>query len=580
MGSHFPPPGMVTRLNRLLSARCHKVQSIEAVQENCSNRGCSDDVESKLIQHLEVLYQANVCYTLKRGPVATTTEHSCTLYNQTAFRKLSTHLELTISEMLLAGHDARNNYQVSAASVVLIDRSVRTLIRLLNYRASSVWRPEKESTTLKDCCILLDDSESLIQLFDFLSESLHKFGTMKRTWNRRKIRNPRLAELRESSIEYMFGADNLLWTLERQLLKFRLIILPGVVRRVEIYTQHFIAKETKSVCSSCLSKDSFIGTFKNRSKEKMKFDSTEPNLGKLIIEMLDKKLFSPTELLMRKENFELIARMLSKGLNRSLKSILSHVLESKFRFDKQGIVLLYASLQKLQVWIIYIRQRMSESKLCPFENNELRIIRDVTPWVETNTILGILQTGNVLPNHSPSEELVESKSCKKDRENSTSYFSCSSVLPYGNSVKKRGKKGENMEENVLERPIPDQIKIRTTAVRSAESVILPIELNEEPKNASNSNLSFNKCGYANIRRSWILDSMKIHYHHVLMKTKNDALSYKEKFLWSQLAAKKNKKKKKSYLNFTSLSSYYSYCVELLPKHSSVSICVAIDVGIF
>ena len=575
---------MVTSLNKLLSARCHNVQTAEAVHESCSKIGCSDDVKSKLIQHLEALYQANVCYTLKRGPVAITAENSCNMFNQTAFRKLSTHLELTVSEMLLAGNDARNNHRVAATPVVLIDRSVRTLIRLLNYRASSVWRPEKKSTTLKDCCVLLDDAESMIQLFDFLSESLHKFSTMKRTKNlTRKIRNSRLAELRESSAEHSFGTDSLLWVLQRQLLKFRLLILPGIVRRVENYSQHFIAQETRSVCSSCLNKDSFIGTFKNRSKEKKKFDSTEQNLGILIIEMLDKKLFSPTEILIRKENFELVAIMLSKGLNASLRSILSYVLASKFHFDQQGIVLFYASLQKLQTWIIYIRQKLSESEFCPFENNEFRIIRDVTPWIETNTILGILQTGNVLPNYSPSEEFVESKSCKKIRDKSSSIFLFSSVLPYGISVRKKEKKKKNserMEENVLENLIPNHIKIRRTADRSAESIILPMESNGESKNISNLNLNLNKCGYANIRRSWILDSMKIHYHHVVMKIKNDFLTYKEKNLWSCLAAKSNIKKKKSCLNFISLSVCYSYCVKSLPKRSTVSICVAIDVGSF
>ena len=579
---------MVTSLNKLLSSRCHSVQRAEAVQESCSKNGSSNGVKSKLIQHLEVLYQANVCYTLKRGPVAISAEHSCNLYNQTAFRKLSTHLELTISEMLLTGHDARNNCQVAAATVVLIDRSVRTMIRLLNYRASSVWRPEKKSTTLKDCCILLDDAESMIQLFDILSESLHKFAAMKRTRNlTRKIRNSRLAELRESSMEHSFGTDNMLWVLQRQLLKFRLLILPGIVRRVENYSQHFISQETRNVCGSCLNKDSFIGTFKNRSKEKKKIDSTEQHLGKFIIEMLDKKLFSPTEVLLRKENFELIAIMLSKGLNISLRSILSYVLASKFQFDQQGIVLLYASLQKLQTWIIYIRQKLSESEFCPFKNNELRIIRDVSPWVETNIILGILQTGNVLPNYSPSEEFVESKSCKKKRDNSSSFFLFSSVLPYGISVKRKEKKKEKnrerMEENVLEKLIPNHIKIRRTAERSAESINLPLESNGESKSSksiSNLNLNLNKCGYANIRRSWILDSMKIHYHHVVMKIKNDTLTYKEKNLWSCLAAKSNNKKKKSCLNFISLSVCYSYCVKSLPKRSTVSICVAIDVGSF
>jgi hypothetical protein len=564
--------GMACRLNKLLS---HDGQPKKLNKPSDRKCGIPNHLKIGLTQHIEILNRANVTYTLRRGAVASTSQYDSRFYNLTSFRKLGHHLEYNVLQMLQSLTNDGCSRSQTAFFSTNIDRSIRTVLRLLNYRASSLWRPDQKSPTLRDSCLLYDDVEYITRLFDKLSLSLHRFmekNAVSQPSSLPSFKSAKLSQISGNLRVSSHDENTYCWIIVTQLLKIRLTILPGIIGRIEKYSHHYIIQETNGVCSACLKRDSFLGSYRTVKTVKNVPIRSELTLTDSLLEVLDTKLFSPAAIMMRGENFLLVTRILSDGFNTALKAMLSYVLSKKLQFNQQGVIVLYATLQKFQNWILDVKGRLLLSEHCCVTEGRFHVIQDNSPWIQANIILGILQTGRVMSVESPSEEFFAPKSSAKIRgKSNVSLHFHNSIFPLRTCLKER-----NDEVNVLEQLLPVRAKAR---LKSGQ---------DQPTNSNtidhSSQFSFYVKSSTNPEfiRTWVmLDSMRIFYHHTVNRidTKSeDAFSSKDLTAWSAIAAKSEIT---SLSYFDPLSLFIFKCMKKAsPKRSSVSVCVAIDVNNF
>jgi hypothetical protein len=574
---------MVTRLNKLLS---HEGQSRKLNKPSNRKCGILDHSKIGLTQHIKILNHANVTYTLRRGAVTTTSQYDSRFYNLTSFRKLGHHLEYNVLQMLQSFTNDGCTKCLTAFFSTNIDRSIRTIMRILNYRVCSLWRPDQKSPTLRDSCLLYDDVEYITQLFDKLSSTLHHFIENKKDSqpvSLPSLKSAKLAQISGNSRISSHDESSYCWMIVTQLLKIRLTILPGIISRIEKYSHHYIIQETNGVCTACLKRDSFLGSYRTIKTAKNVPVRSELTLPDMLLELLDSKLFSPAATMMRCDNFLIVAKILSVGFNTALQAILSYVLSKKLQFNQQGVIVLYATLQKFQNWILDVKGRLLISEHCCIPEDRFHIIQDNSPWIQANIILGILQTGRVLSVESPSEEFFAPKSSAKIRgKRSVSLHFHNAIFPLRTYIKERER---NDEVNVLEQLLPVRARAR---LKSRQ---------EQPSNPTSMDRTTQFSFYIKSStspefiRSWvILDSMRILYHNhtvnrndtkIKTKTKTktlceNAIHSRDLTAWGSIAAKTEL----TTLSYFHPLSFFKCMKKSSPKRSSVSVCVAIDVNNF
>lgn len=563
---------MVLRLHKLLSQEGQLIKLNKLPDRKC---GILNNSKIGLTEHIGILNHANLTYTLRRGAVASSSQYDSKLFNLTSFRKLGQHLEYYVSQMLQSFTNGGGNKNLRSFFSTSIDRSIRTILRLLNHRASSLWRPDQKSPTLRDSCLLYDDVEYITRLFDKLSLSLHHFVENKRDSHPALLPSFKSAKLLQISGNLSVSShdeNTYCWMIVTQLLKIRLTILPGIIGRIEKYSHHYIIQETNGVCSACLKRDSFLGSCRTVKTVKNVPMRGELTLTDSLLELLDNKLFNPAAIMMRGDNFLMLARILSEGLNTALQGMLSYVLSKKLQFNQQGVVLLYATLQKFQNWILDVKGRLLVSEHCCVPEGRFHFIQDTSPWIQANIILGILQTGRILSGESPSEEFFAPKRSAKIRgKSSVSLHFNNSIFPLRTSFMER-----NDEVNVLEQLLPVRAKARLKSRQDQPTNSNGLDCNSQASFCIRSSINPEL-----IRTSVILDSMRIFYHQTGTRndTKSqDAFCSRDLSAWSTIAAKNEIA---SLSCFDPLSLFILKCMKKSsPKRSSVSVCVAIDVDNF
>ena len=538
-----------------------------------------DERKSELIQHVECLTEANNSYTLKRGPAASKSVHDNKCNDDTAFKRLARSLERSIAEMFeSAVGGGRSGSNLSHLSV-RIDQTIRTILKLINYRASSLWRADRKLTTSQDSWILYDDIDTTIHLFDAISVSIHQLTTTDRLTKQSAIlglKRPGRFDTIGTS-EEKSPAIKLLLLIANQLLKLRLTVLPSLARRIENLLRCLTASECSNICITCFKVDTFICTMKESSSsmdDKMKFGSKDSHIGDRIIEMLDKNYYSPVKIFLRGSNFYLMVGILSEGFNNCLRALLEQILFKKLRFNQGGVTLLYSILQQFKLWIVGVKDWLQKFSHC---FSDFKLIKDMGPWVEANLILGILLTGNVQNKSSRSEELLTSQN-KKNRKipnrHANSYLN-STVVPLRSSFE------ENCDVTILEKLLPNN-----QVMKNQENLTLSNNFQNRDtfrnriKDLKLRSLDNETCNFAITRLWYHLESMKIFYNFseitgvVRKKIKNKIFTHDEYLVWASLTI--ISENKKQYLKFP----YMCCSVRFVPrfKCSAVSVCVVLDLS--
>lgn len=566
---------MVVSLKNLLSGDASSEKKLPLLR---TNGHTLDERRSELIQHIECLTEANHSYTLKRGPAASKSVHDNKGDNDTAFRRLARSLERSIAEMFESavggGRSGSSLFYLS----VQIDQTIRTILKLINYRASSLWRADRKLTTSRDSWILYDDIDTTIRLFDAISVSIHQFTITDRMTKQAAslgLKRPGTFDTIGAS-EEKSPAIKLLLLIEIQLLKLRLTVLPSLARRIENLLRCLTTSECSSICITSFKADTFICTMKESSlsmNDKMKFGSKDSHIGDRIIEMLDRNYYSPVKIILQRSNFYLIVGILSEGFNNCLKVLLEQILFKKLRFNQGGVTLLYSILQQLKLWIVGVKEWLQKSSHC---SSDFKLIQDMGPWVEANLILGILLTGNVQNKYSRPEELLTSAENKRNRKipnRHTNFYLNSTVVPLRSSFE------ENCDVTILEKLLPNnQVKKNENLIPS-NNFQNRNTFSNRVKDLKLRSLDNETCNFAITRLWYHLDSMRIFHNFsemtgvVIKKIKNEIFTRDEYSVWASLTIVSENKKQ--FLKFP-----YLCCVRFVPrmKCSAVSVCVVIDLN--
>ena len=566
---------MVVTLKNLLSGDASSKKKLSLLR---TNGHMLDERRSELIQHIECLTEANNSYTLKRGPAAPKFVHDNKCNDDTAFRRLARSLELSIAEMFESAFGGGRCGSNLSHLCVRIDLTIRTIMKLINYRASSLWRADRKLTTSRDSWILYDDIDTTIHLFDALSVSIHQFTTTDQLTKQSAVlglKTPARFNTIGAS-EEKSPAMKLLLSIENQLLKLRLTVLPSLARRIENLFRCLTTSECSNICISCFKADTFICTMKESSSsmdDKMKFGSKDSYIGDRIIEMLDRNYYSPVKTILRGSNFHLIVCILSEGFNNCLKVLLEQILFKKLRFNQGGVTLLYSILQQLKLWIVEVKEWLQKSSNC---STDFKLIQDMGPWVEANLILGILLTGNVQNKSSRSEELLTSqnKRNRKTPNRHANFYLNSTVVPLRSSFE------ESCDVTILEKLLPNN------QVKKNENLILSNNFQNHHtfsnriKDLKLRSLDNETCNFAITRLWYHLESMKIFYNFsemtevIIKKMENEFFTHDEYLVWASLTI--TSESKKQFLKFP-----YMCCgVRIVPrlKCSAVSVCVVLDLN--
>jgi hypothetical protein len=569
---------MVVSLKRLLNADGLSLKKVPLLR---TREQPLDDRRSELIKHIGILSDANDCYTLKRGTAASKTTQDNTRNDDTALRRLACSLERLTAEILESADHGGSSGSKLFYLLAQIDQIIRTILRLLNYRASSLWRADKKLTTSRDSWILYDDINAVIQLFDGISLSIHHFIATDNVTKQAAALGLKLSsniqtssELREKS-----SINKLLLSLQNQVLKLRLTVLPSLSRRIENFLRCITTEECRDICTSCLKTDSFVCAVKESSLEdKTKSSLKDLHVGDRIIDTLDRNYYSPAKTVLLESNFSSVIDVLSEGFNNCLIVLLEQVLFKKLRFSQGGVIALYSTLQQLKSWIVGVKDWLRNSSYRPISTNsssDFKFIQDMGPWVEANLILGILQTGkSVLMKKSGSEELVSSQN-KRNRKVPNRYLSPhlnSTVVPLGSPVE------ETSDITVLEKLLPGHEKKNLFPRNNFQDRCTISNGGKDLRLRSLDNASY----IFTATRFWFhLDSMQVFYNFseaememkVKVKMKNKSFGQNEYRQWLSLAAASETKKHFSKLPFVC-------CLKILPriKKSSVSVCVVLDLS--
>ena len=565
---------MVVSLRKLLSGDTSSEKKFPLLRTNGQTL---DERRSELIQHIECLTEANNSYTLKRGPSASKSVHDNKCNDDTAFRRLARNLERSIAEMFESTvGGGRSGSSLSHLSV-RIDQTIRTILKLINYRASSLWRADRKLTTSQDSWILYDDIDTTIHLFDAISVSIHQFTITDRLTKQAAVFESKMQGTFDTigATEEKSPAIKLLLLIENQLLKLRLTVLPSLARRIENLLRCLTASECSNICTTSFKTDTFICTMKESSSsmdDKMKFGSKDSHIGDRIIEMLDRNYYSPVKMVLQRSNFYLIVGILSEGFNNCLKVLLEQILFKKLRFNQGGVTLLYSILQQLKLWIAGVKEWLQKSSHC---SSDFKLIQDMGPWVEANFILGILLTGNVQNKYSRPEELLtsENKRNRKIPNRQTNSYLNSTVVPLRSSFE------ENCDVTILEKLLPNNQVKKNENLNPSNNFQNRKTFSNRVKDLKLRSLDNETCNFAITRLWYHLDSMRIFYNFsemtgvVIKKIKNEIFTRDEYSVWASLTIVSEKKKQ--FLKFP-----YLCCVRFVPrmKCSAVSVCVVIDLN--
>jgi hypothetical protein len=571
---------MVVSLKRLLNTDGFSRKNLHLLR---TRERPLDERRRELIKHIGILNEANDCYTLKRGTAASKTTPDNTRNDDTALRRLARSLERSTAEILESALCGGGSGSKLFYLLAQIDQIIRTILRLLNYRASSLWRADKKLTSSRDSWILYDDINAVVQLFDGISLSIHHFiATDNVTKQAAALGLKSSSNIRTSSeLREKSSIIKLLLSLQNQVLKLRLTVLPSLSRRIENFLRCITTEECRDICTSCLKSDSFICAVKDSSlDDKTKSSSKNLHVGDRIIDTLDRNYYSPAKTILLESNFSSVIDVLSGGFNNCLIVLLEQILFKKLRFNQGGVITLYSTLQQLKSWIVGVKDWLRNSSYCSILSNsssEFKFIQDMGPWLEANLILGILQTGkSALMKKFGSEELVTSQN-KRNRKVPNRYLSPylhSTVVPLGSPV------DEISDVTVLEKLLPgheennenlfprNNFQDRCSVSNRGKDLRL--------RSLDNSSYNFT------VTRFWFqLDSMQIFYNFsktememkVKVKMKNKSFGQDEYRQWLSLAAASETKKHFSNLPFVC-------CLKILPriKRSSVSVCVVLDLS--
>lgn len=573
---------MVVSLKRLLNADGLSRKNLPLLR---TRERPLDERRSELIKHIGILTEANDCYTLKRGTAASKTTQDNRRNDDTALRRLARSLERSTAEILESAVHGGSSGSKLFYLLAQIDQIIRTILRLLNYRASSLWHADKKLTTSRDSWILYDDINAVIQLFDGISLSIHHFIATDNVTKQAAALGLKsssnvqtISVLREKS-----SIIKLLLSLQSQVLKLRLTVLPSLSRRIESFLRCITTEECRDICTSCLKTDSFVCAVKDSSLEdRTKSSSKDLHVGDRIIDTLDRNYYSPAKTILLESNFSSVIDVLSEGFNNCLIVLLEQILFKKLRFNQGGVIALYSTLQQLKSWVVGVKDWLRNSSHCSTLTNsssEFKFIQDMGPWVEANLILGILQTGkSVLMKKSGSEELVSSQN-RRNRKVPNRYLSPhlhSTVVPLGSPVE------EISDVTVLEKLLPGHEKKNENLFPTSnfQDRCTVSNRGKDLRLRSLDNTSYN---FAVTRFWFLLDSMQIFYNFletetememkVRVKMKNRSFGQDEYRQWLSLAAASETKK-----HFTNLP--FVCCLNILPriKKSSVSVCVVLDLS--
>ena len=569
---------MVVSLKRLLNADGLSRKNLPLLR---TRERPPDEKRSELIKHIGILTDANDCYTLKRGKAASKTTQDNTRNDDTALRRLARSLErLTADLFEPALHEGSFGSKLFYL-LAQIDQIIRTILRLLNYRASSLWRADKKLTTSRDSWILYDDIKTVIQLFDRISLSIHHFIATDNVTKQAAALKSSSSVQTSSELREKSSVIKLLLSLQTQLLKLRLSVLPSLSRRIENFLRCVTTEECRDICTSCLKSDSFICAVKESSlDDKTELSSKDLHVGDRIVDTLDRNYYTPAKTILLESNFSSVIGVLSEGFNNSLKVLLEQILFRKLRFNQGGVIALYSTLQQLKSWIVGVKEWLQNSSYCSISTNsssDFKFIQDLGPWVEANLILRILQSGkSVQMKKSGSEELVSSQN-KRNRKIPNRYLSPylnSTVVPLGSPAE------EISEVSVLEKLLPGHVKQNENLFprNNFQDRCTVSNRGKDLRLRSLDNVSYDNT----LTRFWFhLDSMQIFYNFsgtememkVKVKIKNKSFGQDEYRQWLSLAATSETKEHFSKLPFVC-------CLNILPriKRSSVSVCVVVDLS--
>jgi hypothetical protein len=571
---------MVVSLKRLLNADGLSLKKVPLLR---TREHTLDDRRSELIKHIGLLADANDCYTLKRGTAASKTSQDNTRNDDTALRRLARSLERSTAEVLESALSGGSSGSKLFYLLAQIDQIIRTILRLLNYRASSLWRADKKLTTSRDSWILYDDINAVIQLFDGISLSIHHFIATDNVTKQAEALGPKSSSNFQTSsvLREQPSIIKLLLSLQYQVLKLRLAVLPSLSRRIENFLRCTTTEECRDICTSCLKTDSFICAVKVSSLEdRTKSSSKDLHVGDRIIDTLDRNYYSPAKTILLESNFSSVIDVLSVGFNNCLIVLLEQILLKKLRFNQGGVIALYSTLQQLKSWIVGVKNWLRNSSYCSIATNsssEFKFIQDMGPWVEANLILEILQTGkSVLMKKSGSEELMSSQN-KRNRKVPNRYLSPhlhSTVVPLGSPIE------ESSDVTVLEKLLPGHEKKNENLFprNNIHNRCTHSNQGKDLRLRSLDNASYN---FTVSRFLFQLDSMQIFYNFsetememkVKVKMKNKSFGQDEYRQWLSLAVASETKKHFPNLPFVC-------CSNILPriKRSSVSVCVVLDLS--
>lgn len=342
-------------------------------------------------KHFEILTFADTSYSLKRGAGTNSFVSSRSNYNDNPMKSLLSHLEISASFMI---ENNIGDHSYCTTKCIQIDQIVRTSLRIINNRCSSLWRLDRESSFMQDSCLLYDDICFMIKAFDQLAMSLKTFmaRSIEMGSVTPKFRSRKLLDKTRLYEEVEFGLNSNILAIHSQLISLVSCIFPSIIIRIESAIAFHLTNESKNIFSEYLKHDSFSGVTSRRVGDGNKRNDS------IIFGILDKKLLHPDFVAIREHcSFFPIMNIISVGLNSILQSLLVFILHNKLRFNHEGVIIFYSLIIKVQNRLLSIKQELLLSKNCIHRDTNFSIIQDKDPWVKLNIILGILQTGKLSP---------------------------------------------------------------------------------------------------------------------------------------------------------------------------------------
>ena len=340
-----------------------------------------------LSHHFELMNQTSLSYTLKRGVGSSSTQYESNESVESPFIHLSKQLQLIIMEQ--KGHKCHD----TVGGNIRIDQMIRTLLRLLNDRVSSLWRLDHSLSNIRNSCHMLNDIHSLYSILDAISLSLNKFSIEgRKKISTSSIKSSKLYKLKCLSRRTSSSMGILSASIQHQLYNLQSTVLPKLILRIEKFMEFYISLESQKVCNMLLKRESFLQRDRIILPKRSQKDKHLP-VSTALIDILERDLLKHSIEILTENNFLLVNNILSKIFNEVLSSTLRFILNKKFQFSQGGVYFLYAIVQKFQLWILDVKMILLKNKYCDIEPIKFNIILDRRPWIYANLILQILETG-------------------------------------------------------------------------------------------------------------------------------------------------------------------------------------------